>query len=166
MPVPRSALALFACLALAACAGDVIPVSSSYDPLERFPAQATLAWDDAANVLPSDPAIDRAGTDAMFRELAEEGFAAHGYRVVPGGTPNYRLSYQYAIHTYIGADVSRAYGSLSLLLTDAATGRRVWIGFGRAQIHVGLTLDERKARLRKALAEMLEKFPPSQRSEG
>jgi hypothetical protein len=153
-----------ALLSLLACvSNDAIPVSTNYDPLVRFPAQATYVWDDAANSLPDDPAIDRQATDALFREVANEAFAARGYRVVEGGAANYRLSYQYVVHTYIGPDVSRAMGSFSLLLADHASKRRVWMGFGRAEIHMGLSPEERRARIADAMNRMLEHFPPSQR---
>jgi hypothetical protein len=151
-------------LPLLACAsGDAIPVSTNYDPLVRFPAAASYVWDDAANTLPDDPAIDRADMDALFKDVVDEAFAARGYRVTPGPAADFRLSYQYVVHTYIGPDVSRSLGSLSLLMSDGTTGRRVWMGFGRAEIHVGLTPEERRARLADAMRRMLEKFPPSQR---
>lgn len=163
-PSPRVLLRLFVLLPLLACASnDPIPVSTNYDPLVRFPAAATYAWDDAANALPDDPAIDRTTTDALFKDVADEAFAARGYRVAQGPTADFRLSYQYVVHTYIGPDVSRSMGSLSLLLSDHATGRRVWMGFGRAEIHVGLSPEERRARLADAMQRMLAKFPPSQR---
>jgi hypothetical protein len=148
--------------ALLACASDDVPVSTNYDPLVRFPAQATYVWDEGANALPDDPAIDRAEIDALLKDVADEAFAARGYRAVGDGEPaNYRLSYQYVVHTYIGPDVSRAMGSLSLLLTDYASRRRVWMGFGRAEIHATLSPEERRARLADAFARMLAKFPPS-----
>jgi hypothetical protein len=161
--LPRSSLPWAAVLfTLFACASDDIPVSTNYDPLVRFPTQATYVWDEAANSLPDDPAIDRAATDALLRDVANEAFAARGYRgVESGAAANYRLSYQYVVHTYIGPDVSRAMGSLSLLLTDHASRRRVWMGFGRAEIDMGLSPEERRARLADALARMLAKFPPS-----
>jgi hypothetical protein len=159
----RSSLALLL-LALLACASDdAIPVSTNYDPLVRFPAEATYVWDAVANVLPDDPAIDRAGTDALLRSVADEAFAAKRYRVVPSEPADFRLSYQYTVHTYIGPNASLAMGSVSLLMSDNQTGRRVWMGFGRAEIHVGLSLEERRARLADAMERMLEKFPPSQR---
>ena len=37
---------------------------------------------------------------------------------------------------------SRSVGSLSLMLVDANSGRRLWIGFARAEIQVGRTLAE------------------------
>jgi hypothetical protein len=151
-------------LAVLGCAYDAIPVSTNYDPLVRFPATATYVWDDKANTLPDDPAIEHASTDALLRSVANEAFAERGYRVVAAAPADYRLSYQYVVHTYIGTDVSRSVGSISLLLADP-TGRRVWMGFGRAEIHVGLSPDERRARLSDAMARMLAKFPPSQRPE-
>jgi hypothetical protein len=159
--IPR--LLAAALVALAACASqDAIPVSTTHDPLARFPAEATWAWDEAAISLPQNPELDRAGTDALFREVANEAFAARGYRQAAAPT-NYLLSYQYAVAERIGPDVSKAVGSVSLLLVESASGRRVWLGFGRAEIHVGLTREERKARLRDALDRMLADFPPSQR---
>jgi len=155
-----------ALLLLLGCASnDAIPVSTNYDPLVRFPATATFVWDDAANTLPDDPAIEARSTDALLKSVANEAFAARGYRVVEGASADYRLSYQYVVHTYIGTNVSRSIGSISLMLSDYATKRRVWMGFGRAEIHVGLSPEERRARLSDAMARMLEKFPPSQRPE-
>lgn len=164
-PRPRILLSLAALLLplLACTSDDAIPVSSNYDPLVRFPAEARYVWDDAANTLPDDPAIDRAGTDTLLKDVADEAFAARGYRVSRGPNADFRLSYQYVVHTYIGPDVSRSMGSLSLMLSDHASGRRVWMGFGRAEIHLGLSPAERRARLSDAMTRMLEKFPPSQR---
>ncbi|MGH7289511.1 MAG: DUF4136 domain-containing protein [Myxococcota bacterium] len=147
---------------MACASGDAISVSSTHDPLVRFPAQATFSWDDAAISMPDSAAIDRQDTDALFKEVANEAFAARGYRLAAPPT-DYRLSYQYVVNTRIGADFSKAVGSVSLLLVESASGRRVWLGFGRAEIHVGLTREERKARLREAVDRMLEAFPPSQR---
>jgi hypothetical protein len=94
--------------------------------------------------------------------VANEAFAARGYRLAAPPT-DYQLSYHYVVNERIGADVSKAVGSLSLLLVESASRRRVWLGFGRAEVFVGLSREERKARLRDALERMLEKFPPSQR---
>lgn len=159
--LPMLAAALLASLACAS--NDAIPVSTNYDPLVRFPAQASYVWDEAANSLPDDPAIDRTEMDELLKGVADEAFAARGYRVVASAPADYRLSYQYSVHTYIGPDVSRAFGSVSVLLVESASGRRVWMGFGRAEIHVGLSPEERRARLADAMARMLEHFPPSQR---
>jgi hypothetical protein len=162
--VPRRAvlLAIAAVLALLACAGDKIPVSTNFDPLVRFPAAATFVWDEAASTLPKDPAIDPAATEALIKDVVNEAFAARNYRAVERDA-NYRLSYQYFVNEYFGPDTSRAVGSLSLFLAEAGSGRRVWAGFGRAEIHPGLTPEERRKRLGEAMHHMLKDFPPSQR---
>jgi len=147
-------------LALACASGDAIPVSTTFDPLVQFPARATFAWDEAAISLPDIP--EREATDALFREVAEEAFAARGYRVA-AAPANYELSYQYVVNERIGPDVAKAVGSVSILMTEGGTGRRVWLGFGRAEIFVGLSREERRARLRDALDRMLADFPPSGR---
>jgi hypothetical protein len=140
-----------------------IPVSTNYDPLVRFPTEARFVWDEAANSLPDDPAIDRASSDALLKEVVDAAFAAHGYQAVAGPPADFRLSYQYSVHTYYSSGVSRATGTVSLLMTDYASGRRVWMGFGRAEIYVGLSPEERKARLADAMNRMLEEFPPTSR---
>ena len=147
---------------LACASNDEIPVSSSYDPLYLFPAQSTFAWDERANSLPEDPDIDRPATDALLKEVVGEAFAARGYRAAGADAP-YRLSYQYVVNRRRGPDESFAMGSVSLNLTERGTRRRLWTGFGRAEIYQGLTPEERRTRLREAMDRMLALFPPSQR---
>ena len=145
------------------CASDQIDVSTSFDPLIPFPARATYRWDEAANKLPDDQRLNAMETDSIFREAADAEFAARGYQVTATGSAHYKLSYDLAIHTWYAANNSSSQGSLSLWLVDAASNRRVWMGYVRAEIYVGLSREERVARLRKAMARLLDKFPPSQR---
>ena len=167
MPDRRHALALaaFWLLQLGGCASDGIDTSTTFDPLTPFPAEATFVWDDRASSLPQDPRIQQLDVGPLIREAADEAFAARGYRDVGSGASNYRLSYQLTVNTWIGADNSRSIGSLSLMLVDNGSNRRVWVGFTRAEIHVGLSRDERRERLRRAVTRMLENFPPSQRGD-
>jgi hypothetical protein len=158
-------LALLLLGSLAGCASDGVEVSTTYDPLTSFPAQATYRWDERANKLPTDPRIVALDLDPILKAAAEEEFAARGYRAAVAPPVDYRLSYELVVHTWIGADNSRSVGSLSMLLVEAETGRRVWLGFGRAEIQVGRTRAERKQRLREALARILENFPPTQRGD-
>ena len=160
MILRRTVLLLLGAALLACASDDAIPVSTSYDPLELFPARATYVWDDAAISLPNSPSIDPEQTDTLLRQVADEAFAARGYRAVAGGA-DYRLSYQYVVRTYQGPEGSRAVGSISLLLVEKASGRRVWTGFGQAEVYVGLSPEERRARLADALDRMLANFPPS-----
>jgi len=148
---------------LAGCASDGVEVSTTYDPLASFPAQASYAWDDAANKLPAKPRLEALDLDPLIKQAATEELALRGYRPTASGSPDYRLSYELVVHTWIGPDDSLSVGSLSLLLVEASSGRRVWLGFARAEIHVGLTPAEREQRLRDAFARMLANFPPAQR---
>ena len=69
------------------------------------------------------------------------------------------------MHTWIGSNNSRSVGSLALTLNEAGSGRRVWMGFARAEVNIGLTHAERKERLRTVVARILEKVPPNQRGD-
>jgi hypothetical protein len=150
---------------LAGCKSDDFNVSTNFDPLISFPTQATYAWDDLANKLPKDPRLDPLDLDLRIKEAADEEFSARGYRPATSGAPDYRLSYELTVHTWHGPDSSRSVGSLSFTLVERASDRRVWMGFARAEVHVGLTLEERRSRLREVVAAMLVKFPPAQRGE-
>jgi hypothetical protein len=160
-----SALPVLLFVHLAGCSSDGIDVSTTFDPLTSFPTQASYAWDDLANKLPKEPRLQPLDLDSLIKEAANAEFAERGYRAVASESPDYRLSYELVVHTWIGPDNSRSVGSLSLMLVEAGTNRRVWLGFGRAEVHVGLTREERTMRLREAMAGMLEKFPPAQRGE-
>ena len=161
----RSATLLAACFTLlVGCASDGIEVSTTFDPLSSFPDQARYTWNAPANKLPTDPRLAQLDLDRIITEAADEEFAAHGYRRSEAAeSPDYHLSYQLAVHSWIGADNSRSLGSLSLLLTEAASGRRVWLGFGRAEVQMGFSRAERKQRMLRAIAKILEGFPPQQR---
>jgi hypothetical protein len=159
------ALSVVFLVPLVGCKSDDLDVSTNFDPLTSFPTQATYAWDDAANKLPKDPRLAPLDLDSLIKEVADQEFSRRGYRPVATGSPNYRLSYELTVYTWHGPDMSRSVGSLSLLLVEDATNRRVWMGFARAEVHVGLTREERKNRLREVLARMLVKFPPAQRGE-
>lgn len=147
------------------CASDGIDVSTTFDPLTVFPARATYVWDTAANQLPDDPRFNQMDAGAVIEEAANAEFAARGYELSTTGTANYKLSYDLTAHTWYGPNNSSSVGSLSFWLVEAATKRRVWMGYVRAEIHVGLSREERVKRMRDALAKLLEKFPPSQRGD-
>ncbi len=148
-----------------ACASDDARVSSTFDPLFRFPPQATYAWDDAANSLPKNSRILQLDPDTLLKQAANDAFSARGYHLASSGAPDYLLSYQLTVSTWIGVDNSTSVGSLSLLMREARSRDRIWTGFGRAEIHVGLTDQERRERMRRTMERMLKKFPPSQRGD-
>jgi hypothetical protein len=157
-----SFLALTLVAVLSGCASDGIETSVAFDPLTQFPTQATFLWDDASIKMPADDRITALDLPSVIKEAAEAEFAARGYTLSTTDSANYLMSFEVTSHTWIGADNSRAVGSLSLLLVEAATGRRVWLGIGRSEVGVGRTREERLAYMRTALAKMLKEFPPNQ----
>ncbi len=161
-PRPRRSGPLFLVLLSAACASGGIPVNSTHDPLARFPAQATFSWDVAANKLPEASLLGGLEPGPLIEQIAEEAFTARGYRRAVSAAPDYRLSYELAVHRFIGVEESHATASLSFLLSEASTGRRVWLGWGRAEFFVDAALEQRRERMRDAMQRMLADFPPIQ----
>ncbi len=143
---------------VAGCATENdVGVSTSFDPLVRFPRQATFAWDEEAS------SCDL-GVEHILREAANAEFRVRGYRPVDSReNPDFHLSYQCNVRTYHRSDAPEAIGSIWLLMSEAETEQRVWSGFGEAPIYVGLTEAERRERMRAALARMLQDFPPTGR---
>ena len=145
----------------AGCATDG-DAGATFDPLTAFPARALWVWNDAANKLPDSDRIDREALDQRIRSAVAAEFAAKGYSETTAKKVHYVLSYEVGIHTWTSQTVSRAFGSLSVLMSEAASGRKVWLGFVRMQIDMSLTTAQREERLRANIARMLENFPPAQ----
>jgi hypothetical protein len=159
----RAGLTVAALVLLAGCASDGVEVSSAFDPLTTFLPQATFVWNESQNKLPADSRIEALDLGPILKSVSEQELAARGYRpVAPGGSPDYQISYELVVHTWIGGGNSRSVGSLSLLLAEADSGRKVWLGFSRTEIGVNITAEERKQRLRAILAKMLAEFPPGE----
>lgn len=146
---------------LAACASDGLEVTTSFDPLATFPSQATFVWEDAANRLPQDERIQQLDLDPLIRKAASDAFAARGYVRVGSAPADYRVSYELGENRWVGPDGETSFVSISLRLSDSASGRSVWHGFGRAEVQPNLERDVRARRLRQAFDRLLEKFPPS-----
>jgi hypothetical protein len=143
----------------AACAKD-FGVSTSFDPLTRFPAAATFAWDEAKSSLPEDPRLQELDLGPVIREVAAESFATHGYTETSGAS-HYLLSYHLDVKTWHSRERSEAVGTLAFQLVERKSRRLVWSGFARADVKVGRSEQERRVRLGAIVTEMLEDFPPS-----
>jgi hypothetical protein len=144
---------------LMGCASD-LSVGASFDPLERFPAEATWRWDTLRNVLPDDERIVEMDLGPVLQDVISAELAARGYRSAGPSLPDYHLSYQLSLTSRIRPEGSFAIGSLSLLISEAKSGRRVWVGFAQTEVQVSRDEGERRSRLREVLAEMLTGFPP------
>ena len=143
------------------CATDG-DVGATFDPLSTFPATAFWVWDDPQNKLPDDDRLDRGALDRRIKSAVAAAFAARGYAESSPSKVHYLLSYEVGIHTWTSQTEARAFGTLSVLMTEAVSGRKVWLGFVRMQIDRSLTPAQREERLRKNIARMLENFPPAQ----
>jgi hypothetical protein len=155
-----AALAALALTPLFACASGPA-VSTAFDPLTRFPAEASFVWDVAANHVPDDPRIAALNFEPRLRKLTTDALAARGYREVESEPADYRASYQLSVHTWISTAHSTSVGSLSIVLVDSVSGRRVWTGFTHVEAQVGLPEEMRNERLRDILYRMFENFPPN-----
>ncbi len=161
-----SALILGSLLLAVGCAKPAFDVSAIFDPLATFPPEATFSWNDKANHPPDNPELQSLGYDRLLKQISNEEFANRGYTHVATGAADFLLSYELTIHRWISAEKTQATGTLSLSLVDTKTNNRVWLGYGRAQVLVGLSEEERSERLRLILVEMLKEFPPNQRGDG
>lgn len=154
--------AVFALLSASGCATPDGDVGATYDPLTAFPSSAQWAWTDAENKIPKDGRIDREGLDRSIKSAVAAEFGARGYSEDSAGKVHYLLSYEVGIHTWMSHSEARAFGTLSILMREAASDRRVWLGFVRLQIDMSLTPVQRAERLRSSVARMLKNFPPAQ----
>lgn len=157
------ALLCFLLVSISGCASNGYEVSSVYDPLYPFPRVANYGWNNRANRLPDDPRILALDPDAALKKAIDAEFAARGYSRAKAPPPDFWISYDLGVHTWISGEHSSAVGSLAITLVDGKTNHRVFLGFTRAEILVGLSSDESSSRLRGMLAKMLKDFPPTQR---
>jgi hypothetical protein len=150
-----------AALLAVACAQDV-QVGISYDPLTAFPKQASYAWDERENRLPNDERVQSIDLDPLIKRVVVGELAARGWNET-AGDPDYLISYHLSVATWHGAEGSLSLGSWSLQINEAEDGQRVWVGFARAEVQMGLSEAEREQRFRKATRQLLEHFPPAGR---
>lgn len=160
-----SVLILGSLLLAMGCAKPDFEAATIFDPLASFPAEATIAWDDKANHLPTNPELQPLEYDRLIKQVSNEEFGKRGYTKTTSDSADYLISYELTVHRWISTEKTRATGTLSLSLVDTTSNNRVWLGFGRAEVFVGLSEEERIARTRVILTEILGAFPPNQRGE-
>jgi len=148
---------------LAACQSPVAGTTTTVDPLAIFPREASYTWDEAGSTMPDEPGLESLHLSALLHQEADLAFGERGYRRVATSEADYRLAYEVQLNTRIEADHSRSLVVLWLTLTEESSGKNVWTGAAQTKLHVGLTEEERRDRLREVFDEMLEEFPPEQR---
>lgn len=152
-------LALLAALA-SGCVSNAPGVSTAFDPLFQFPAQATWSWDIEASETPHEPVIRQLDLDPLIQRVTSDVLAIRGYREVESDSPDFLLSYRFAVKSFFSAERSTAVASLSLLLVERESRIRAWMGWTRAELQRTATRSQRAERLRATLDRMFENFPP------
>ena len=182
----RTSIALAAVLAtvlLAGCAG--FKVTDDYDPSADFSQYGGYAWlprpdpTEAAAVRPDDGLLRQ-----RIERAVDESLSAKGLRRVESAadatllvtehisveqklrvnTTNY--GYGYGRWGYYGGGYTDTTvdqyeeGTLILDFIDAKTKQLVWRGMAQSRLKEMSTPEEREARVRAAVAAILEKYPP------
>lgn len=181
----RPAVGVLASVALCAFGCSSLQVGYDYDPSVDFSRYRTWYW--LPPTSDGDPRTSNDLLNARIRNAVEEALAAKGYRRAPTGEGDFGVGYHTAIEgkldvrtidTYygygpgwghyggLGGMGTETYvdqydqGTLLLDVVDARTHRLAWRGSASARVVEGLQPEERAARIRKAVDEMLAKFPP------
>jgi hypothetical protein len=172
------AIILIGVLVLTLCGCSQIRVRSDFDPGADFSQLRTYAWlpgMDATN----DPRLDTKLLDRRVRESVDRHLAAKGYRKVDTA-PSFHVAY----HVYVNRQTQSFHepigpygyswwgargpvnsyqydeGSLLVDVIDPGTNVLMWRGAATAIIDPRASVKEREERVDKAVASLLEKFPP------
>ena len=181
------ALALALVLGLASCSG--LKVSDDYDPAADFALYGSYAWLPRPDPTESAPGrIDDGLLRQRIERAVDESLSAKGMRRVEAAgdatllvtshisveqklrvnTTNY--GYGYGRWGYYGGGYTDTTvdqyeeGTLILDFIDAKTKQLVWRGMAQSRLKEMATPEEREARVREAVAAILEKYPPSKKS--
>lgn len=159
-PVRWFVLCCAALAAFTACASSDLSVGTHFDPLEQFPKQATWRWEELRNLLPTDERLVALDLGTAVKQAVAAELAERGYREAGSSVADYLLSFQLNVTPQMRVERSFAVGSLSLLLQDPDSKRRVWVGFAQTEVDLSRTASERGTRLRDTVRQMLLNFPP------
>jgi len=182
-------LGLFLVVAtVAACAGPKI--GYDYDPQANFHTYHTYDWAPGEQEATGDRRVDNAQVDIRIRTAVGAQLRLKGYTMTTNGKPDFYVAYhaglkdmtpdttdQYFSKGMAGAPFSHTAdtrtkdatpskidshlaGSLLVDIIDAGTNKLVWRGTAAGDIDPGLTSEERDARVRAIVHEMLSHFPP------
>jgi len=158
--VARASLLIASLLLLGGCSSNDVNLSVTFDPLASFPREAEFRWELEKSTM--DKRLEPLGIREILVETAQAAFAKRGYRATDGDAP-YNLTYHVSVQEILEANASRSVGSFWLDLTDAKTGHRLWTGYGRAEVSVGISPKQRRSRFTSSMNKLLADFPPAQR---
>jgi hypothetical protein len=174
---------VFVLLLAAAVVGgcSTIEVSSDYDPGADLSRLESYGWLPDPSPPAGDSRLDSSLLDARVRNVVDTQLAKRGYRQAPPEEADFLVTYHAALEKKIDVDtiyssygyggggsvveseaVKREYerGTLLLDVVDPKTRQLLWRGSASAEIGPDDAPEERRKRTEKAVASMLERFPP------
>ncbi|MHC4550980.1 MAG: DUF4136 domain-containing protein [Planctomycetota bacterium] len=174
---------VLAALAATCTACSAVRVETDYDPDAEFAGLENFAWLPARGRPAGDPRVDNALVDARVRGAVERHLAAQGYRKVSAEDADFLVAYHAAVERKLDLEalygpygygphygawgpghetVVREYeeGSLLLDVLEPKRHQLIWRGSARAVVDRTATPEERSALVDKAVAKMLDRFPP------
>jgi hypothetical protein len=155
---------------LGGCSG--IEVSRDYDPRQDFSTMRTWAWAPSSEADVEEPGSLVHG---RVRLAVESELLAKGYPRVDAEEADMWVRPYAALGQRIEAEPAYDYrwhgrelrvydeGTIVIDMVAAKDHRLVWRGSARGAVDVDATPEEREARVRHAVREILEEFPPERR---
>jgi hypothetical protein len=166
---------------LLACSG--IQVSSDYDPNADFSALRSYAWLDARSGVEGDREDVTSLLDRRIRSAIDEELASKGFALVDRSKAQVLVSYHLGVEKKLDVDtIYQSYGyrggyyggggiaqttvreyeegTMLIDIIDAPAKQLVWRGSGQARLRRTSSPEQREERVREAVTEILEDFPP------
>lgn len=171
-------------VALAGCSS--IRVNSDYDPKVDFSNFRTWSWLPQPVPEVIDPRVHNEIVDQRVRRAVEAGLAARGYQKVEPGHGDFGVGYYAAIEGKVSVQTINDYygygpgwgpgpafgattqtyvreydeGTLILEVVDSQSRELVWRASAQAEVSQSAEPEERDRRVREAVEQMLDDFPP------
>jgi hypothetical protein len=185
---PRSHLShlLLVLLFLAIFACGRIKVRSEHDPGTDFSRLKTYEWLPDPDMLSLHPLIRSAERDARVKSIVDRELSRKGYEKLVSGKPDLQLRYLASIRRNLASKTVRESGPMedpeglrwrrigsvqtysvdyqegSLVIFISRPGARspIWSGVAEAVLDESAPPEKRRERLRAAIQQIMEKFPP------
>lgn len=153
-------------------------INTDFDPAANLTQLRTYDWRPGPQKGPSDPRIDNSLLDTRVRNAVDRQLAAKGYQKISSGSPDFLVGYHVVLeqrtdfrtvggyygYRWGGAPATYAYnyeeGTLLLDVIDPKTMKLLWRGSATSIVERQATPEAREAKINKAVAEILAKFPP------
>lgn len=186
---PRLTWLLFTLLLVGFGGCSSVVVSYDYDPSANLNAYRTYDWLSGPQEETGDKRIDNSLIDMRIRIAVASQLALKGFTKPTSGKPDFYVVYHASVKDLLKMTSEREYygygvaektgsggwpagnrtvtdvesykeGSLLLDIIDVGEKRLVWRGSAQAKMDPTLTPEERNERVRNAVHQMLEHFPP------